>query len=72
MKNETTQQRDERHGAKDAKAGYYDKWYRYNRNDEGEAYDKGFNAAENYGQGCQIIESLPSSKARSTHLVPAK
>lgn len=28
-------------GFKDAEAGYYDKWYRYNRADEGKRYDEG-------------------------------
>jgi len=32
---------DEKKGYQDRIAGYYDKWYRYNRNDDGEAYDKG-------------------------------
>jgi hypothetical protein len=28
-------------GRKEAKAGYYDKWYRYNRKDDGAEYDRG-------------------------------
>jgi hypothetical protein len=28
-------------GRRDRMAGYYDKWYRYNRSDDGAAYDKG-------------------------------
>ena len=32
---------DEERGYKDRKAGFYDKWYRYNRADDGAAYDKG-------------------------------
>jgi hypothetical protein len=29
-------------GKRDKKGGYYDKWYRYNRKDDGAAYDAGF------------------------------
>ena len=32
---------DEQRGYKDRLAGFYDKWYRYNRPDDGAAYDKG-------------------------------
>jgi hypothetical protein len=32
---------DEKRGYKDRLAGFYDKWFRYNRNDEGAAYDRG-------------------------------
>lgn len=32
-------------GKRDAAAGYYDKWYRYNRKDNGEEYDAGWQAA---------------------------
>ena len=28
--------------------GYYDKWYRYNRYDEGRAYDEGVKIATTY------------------------
>jgi hypothetical protein len=40
-------------GKADKKAGYYDKWYRYNRNDEGTAYDEGFNSVI-----CEKIEGV--------------
>ena len=33
---------DFRKGIIDCKAGIYDKWYRYNRKDDGAAYDKGW------------------------------
>lgn len=33
-------------GKRDKKAGYYDKWYRYCRKDDGAAYDSGFNSVE--------------------------
>ena len=29
------------HGYKDRINGYYDKWYRYNRQDDGAEYDRG-------------------------------
>lgn len=32
---------DEERGYRDRLAGYYDKWFRYNRTDGGAAYDKG-------------------------------
>lgn len=32
-------------GFKDAVSGYYDKWYRYNRKDNGKRYDEGVQAA---------------------------
>ena len=34
-------QTDEQRGYKDRLAGFYDKWYRYNRADDGAAYDLG-------------------------------
>lgn len=37
----TIQERDEAQGYRDRIAGYYDKWYRYNRPDDGAAYDAG-------------------------------
>ncbi len=41
--------KDVRAGFRDRIAGYYDKWYRYNRMDEGAAYDKGVRfAVDNY------------------------
>ena len=32
---------DEKKGYRDRLSGYYDKWYRYNRKDDGEEYDRG-------------------------------
>lgn len=32
---------DEQRGYKDRLSGFYDKWYRYNRSDDGAAYDAG-------------------------------
>ena len=42
--------RDEERGFKDRMNGYYDKWYRYNRRDEGAAYDKGVQRAVESGK----------------------
>ena len=44
------QQTDEQRGYRDRMAGHYDKWYRYNRPDEGAGYDKGCVAAVNSGK----------------------
>lgn len=41
---------DEARGMKDRLAGYYDKWYRYNRADDGAAYDAGCVKAVNSGK----------------------
>lgn len=35
-------ERDYKAGANDCKNGVYDKWYRYNRTDDGAAYDAGW------------------------------
>lgn len=44
-------------GQRDKKAGYYDKWYRYNRRDDGEAYDAGFKSVDfPKGKDITIIE----------------
>ena len=51
---------DTQHGYNDRMAGYYDKWYRYNRLDEGAAYDRGcVNAVNSVGcpANCVIIPS---------------
>jgi hypothetical protein len=45
----TTERKDETQGRKDRKAGFYDKWYRYNRTDDGAAYDRGCVSAVNSG-----------------------
>ena len=45
-------------GKRDKRSGYYDKWYRYNRKDDGAAYDAGF-SEEKFNEkvdGIQIIE----------------
>lgn len=38
---EERQRADEQKGYDDRNAHYYDKWYRYNRSDDGAAYDRG-------------------------------
>lgn len=38
---EETARKDEKMGYNDRRVGIYDKWYRYNRADEGAAYDRG-------------------------------
>lgn len=46
-------------GKKERVAGYYDKWYRYHRADDGSAYDKGCLEAVNSGKApdsCIVIE----------------
>ena len=37
-------------GRRERIAGYYDKWYRYNRKDSGAAYDDGCKAAVESGK----------------------
>ena len=51
-----TSTRDYKSGERDAEGGFYDKWFRYNRIDEGAAYDAGFQFATKHPNGCQIIE----------------
>jgi hypothetical protein len=46
-------------GYNERMAGFYDKWYRYNRKDEGAEYDKGVVLATNSTEcknECVIIE----------------
>ena len=48
-------------GFRDATAGYYDKWYRHNRNDGGKAYDAGYGYARRIGRAKQeqyVIECM--------------
>ena len=54
-------ERDMNAGKSDCKSGYYDKWYRYNRKDSGEAYDYGFKIGMDAAppeSGIEIIECL--------------
>ena len=53
------QAKDEKAGYRDRMAGYYDKWYRYNRSDDGAAYDRGVHRAalqKKCPGDCTIIE----------------
>lgn len=42
MNMSATQEHDYLQGVNDCKCGIYDKWFRYNHNDEGQAYDLGW------------------------------
>ena len=54
---------DEKKGYQDRKAGYYDKWYRYNRQDNGAAYDKGCLKAVNAGKCPEYFTLIEASEA---------
>ena len=41
---------DEQRGYSDRVNGYYDKWYRYNRQDDGAEYDRGCRRARDSGK----------------------
>jgi len=43
-------------GRRDAKGGYYDKWYRHHRQDDGAAYDAGHRTLTKPAEGCWVIE----------------
>ena len=51
---------DETRGYKDRLAGYYDKWYRYNRADNGAAYDRGCVKAVDSGKCPDYFTSIES------------
>ena len=56
-----TAEHDIRNGYKERNVGYYDKWYRYNRADEGRAYDAGVKMAIESGKApgdYNIIECI--------------
>lgn len=52
-------------GKRDRAAGYYDKWYRWNRKDDGRAYDEGFNSISN-DKDINIIECMHSMEHELT------
>ncbi len=67
---------DEERGYRDRLAGYYDKWFRYNRVDNGAAYDKGCVRAVDSGK-CpdhftliEASEILPFRAGEEGHLDP--
>ncbi len=45
-------------GLQDAQYGIYDKFFRYNRNDDGAAYDKGWQQAVEQGTAYMYNETL--------------
>lgn len=49
-------------GMEDCKLGIYDKWYRYNRPDDGDAYDKGW-VAQNARTQNEEVRFLESTNA---------
>ena len=51
--------RDRKAGCSDCKAGYYDKWYRYNRKDGGKAYDEGWQE-QNSRQYTETLVFIPA------------
>lgn len=48
---------DFRAGIRDCKGSIYDKWYRYNRRDDGAAYDKGW-MQQNKSTQCEKVTFL--------------
>ena len=48
-------ERDYNHGANDCKLGVFDKWYRYNRDDDGRAYETGWVAQNKTTQNDTVI-----------------
>lgn len=57
-----TAEHDIQNGYKERKVGWYDKWYRYSRADEGRAYDEGVRMAVESGKApdeYNIIEINP-------------
>jgi hypothetical protein len=48
-------------GKRDKSGGFYDKWYRYNRLDDGAAYDAGFRSVE-FTKEIVIIECSDLSR----------
>ena len=56
---------DEQRGYNDRLSGYYDKWYRYNRQDDGAEYDRGCRLARGNSEcvgRCTFIESNTANK----------
>lgn len=45
LKTQYEQGTDQYYGYRDAISGIYDKWYRYHRTDDGEAYNEGWDQA---------------------------
>ena len=60
---EMRKQTDETRGYKDRMAGFYDKWYRYNRPDDGAAYDRGCAKAVDTGKCPDYFTIIESTEA---------
>jgi len=58
----TKQISDKERGRKDRLAGYYDKWFRYNRADDGAEYDRGIVEAVNSGKYPEYFTLIESSQ----------
>lgn len=54
-----TFEHDKEMGRKDRLVGYYDKWYRYNRADQGYAYDQGVKEALNDPTCAEEMHIIP-------------
>jgi hypothetical protein len=57
---EQTATKDIEKGYADRMVGYYDKWYRYNRADNGRAYDKGVELAMNQPSCKEYMVIIPN------------
>lgn len=53
-----TAEHDYQKGIEDCKMGVYDKWFRYHRKDDGNAYDKGW-VYQNQTTQCETVSFLP-------------
>ena len=54
-----TAEHDIRNGYNERKIGYYDKWYRYSRADEGRAYDEGVKLATESAECADEMQIIP-------------
>lgn len=57
-------QRDYDMGCEDCKSGSYDKWYRYNRADDGAAYDAGW-VAQNHTTMNETVRFVNNSSGKN-------
>jgi len=53
---------DEKRGYSDRKAGFYDKWFRYNRPDDGASYDIGCKKAVETGKCPDYFTLIESNR----------
>lgn len=54
--------KDMQKGFSDRMVGFYDKWYRYNREDNGKAYDKGVELATKEDECSEEVTFIPSRR----------